>query len=365
MNYDIFYKSSQYYGADKIIKSYLKLDIKKKLPIVIPHGVDYYQHEKYILDSNSVEPGYICLRDDIYRKVKKTNRIGIKFPHPWVFLLKEKKIKKGTGTLFVAPPCSLDQYKDFYNRIDLKKFKKPWTVLIKDRSANKNHFIWWKKKGFYPVTAGNLNSSNFYIRLFDIINKSNKVLLCNMSSAGIFSASMGKKITFIENFKITDLDTAELTFPNENSINYLKVKQTWKQLFSSKKNVSKKTALFLLGSKYLKKKKLLKKEILKIISQSTTKPLYFEISNTIFYQIMIFMLKFNNKIIKLFPNPLKKVNKRLLNFLKLSSLNLNTISDFGYYKIAGKFEKPITQKIFLFNLNKPEPGHAPKIKKKN
>ena len=56
MNYSKYYKSSSYYGSDKIIKKYLKLNINKNLPIVIPHGVDYFQHENYILDSSSLEP---------------------------------------------------------------------------------------------------------------------------------------------------------------------------------------------------------------------------------------------------------------------------------------------------------------------
>ena len=118
MNFDKFYKSSLYYGSDEILKNYLNLKTNKKLPIVIPHGVDYYQHERYTLDSNSLEPSYICLRDDIYSKIKLTNRLAIKFPHPWIFIIKKKKIKTGKGTLFVAPPCSIVQYNEFYNKID-------------------------------------------------------------------------------------------------------------------------------------------------------------------------------------------------------------------------------------------------------
>ena len=39
------------------------------------------------------------------------------------------------------------------------------------------------------------------------------VILCNMSSAGNFAASMGKKVRFVENFYLTDLETNEVEFP--------------------------------------------------------------------------------------------------------------------------------------------------------
>ena len=53
MNFDKFYKCLLY-GSDKIIKKYLDLKINKKFPIVIPHGIDYHQHEHYLLDTNSM-----------------------------------------------------------------------------------------------------------------------------------------------------------------------------------------------------------------------------------------------------------------------------------------------------------------------
>ena len=365
MEYDKFYKSSAYYGSDKIIKSYLKLNLKKKLPIVIPHGIDFYQHEKYILDWNCVEPTYLCLRDDIYKKIKLTNRDAIKFPHPWLFLLKQKKIKKGKGTLFITPPCSPEQYMEFYNKIDLTNFNKPWISLIKHRGAKKSHFTWWKKKGFKTVTAGNMKNKLFYHNLFRIINSAEEVTLCNMSSAGIFSAAMGKKITFIKDFKLSDLETMDVEFPKPRSNNYLKVHKVWRNIFFSKKHISKKTALSLLGSKYFKSKNLLKKEILKSFYLSKKKPLFLETSNSFIYLVMIYLLKLNDKIIKFFPNPIQKIVKKFMNFFRLSCLKYNTINDFGYYKIGGKFEKPTSQNVYLFKLDKPEPGHVPKFKKKN
>ena len=79
MNFDKFYKSSSYYGSDKIIKKYLDLKINKKFPIVIPHGIDYHQHEHYLLDTNSIEPVYLCLRDDVYKRVNSTKDLQLNF----------------------------------------------------------------------------------------------------------------------------------------------------------------------------------------------------------------------------------------------------------------------------------------------
>ena len=65
----------------------------------------------------------------------------------------------------------------------------------------------------------------FYNNLFKILNDSQDVILCNMSSAGIFAASMGKKVRFVENFYLTDLETNEVEFPKLKSKNYQKVKK--------------------------------------------------------------------------------------------------------------------------------------------
>ena len=364
MNYSKYYKSSSYYGSDKIIKKYLKLNINKNLPIVIPHGVDYFQHENYILDSSCLEPIYLCLRDDIYNKVKKTNRIPIKFPHPWIFILNENKVKKGSGTIFVAPPCSHKQYQYFYDKINLKKFRKPWKAIIKHRGAKKEHFEWWKRKGIHPLTAGDMKNPFFYNNLFKILNDSQDVILCNMSSAGIFAASMGKKVRFVENFYLTDLETNEVEFPKLKSKNYQKVKKTWKNILSRNKFVSKKTALFLLGAKYLNKKKLMKKILIQSIEKSENYPIYFTNLNKFFYKLILKLSNFNENFIKLLPNPYQKIKKKMAEILRLQTININTINDFGYYGLGGKFSYPEKKKINTYKLKKPEPGHVPKAKKK-
>ena len=363
MNFDKFYKSSSYFGSDKILKNYLNLETNKKLPVVIPHGVDYYQHEKYILDLNSLEPSYICLRDDIYNKIKLSKRLAIKFPHPWIFLIKKKKIKKGKGTLFVAPPCSLAQYKEFYNKIDFQKYKGPFSVLIKHRGMKKSHMNWWKKKGIKAFTAGNMMDKKFYYKLFDILNASNKIVLCNMSSAGIFAATIEKKIDVVENYELSDLETDDVKFPLPNSVNYRKVNQIWKTIVFSDRKKSKTLSLNLLGSKYFDSKKKLRNKIIETFKYAQKKPLYSNISNSYLYFLMIKLLNYNENIIKLFPNPFKKIKNKIISKIGLNTLNLNTINDFGYYKIKGDFVYPKTKKVFLYNITNPEPGHVP-IKKK-
>ena len=364
MSYHRFYNSSSYYGSDKIIMKYLDLHYNYKLPLVIPHGIDFFQHEKYLLDFNCLEPIYICLRDDIFKTVKKTSRVPLKFPHPWLFLIKQNKIKKGEGTLFIAPPCSIEQYQNFFNSLNLKKFKKPWRVMIKHRGVNKKDFLWWKNKGINPLTAGEMKNPHFYEKLFKILNNSNEIILCNMSSAGIFAAALGKKVGFIKNFYLTDLETNEVKYPKYKNKNYTKVKKTWKKILSVNKIVSKKTAYFLLGAKYFKKKKLMKKELLIAIKLAENNPIYSVISSKYLNKLILKLTDYNENFIKLFPNPIKKIRDKIINLFGLSTLSLNTINDFGYYKLGGKFSYPMSKKIYINKLENPEPGHVPKEKKK-
>ena len=59
----------------------------------------------------------------------------------------------------------------------------------------------------------------FYQKLFDILNSANTVVLCNMSSAGIFAGSLGKKIDIVENYELSDLETDDV-ISSPNSLNY-------------------------------------------------------------------------------------------------------------------------------------------------
>ena len=278
------------------------------------------------------------------------------------FYIKNKKIKKARE-LYLCPPCSLSKYKDFYDKVDFRKYKSPFSVLIKHRGMKKNHVKWWKKKGIKAFTAGNMVDEKFYQKLFDILNSANTVVLCNMSSAGIFAGSLGKKIDIVENYELSDLETDDVKFPSPNSLNYRKVNQIWKTLIFSDRKSSIKLSLNLLGSKYFESKKNLRKKIFKAFDYAKKKPLYFNSSNKYLYNFMIKLLNLNENFIKLFPQPFKKIKSKFIRKIGLATLNFNTINDFGYYKIKGNFNYPKSKKIYISNIINPEPGHVP-IKKK-
>ena len=128
------------YGCDRILKSILSLNEDFVLPITIPHGIDFY-HLTTDLDLHRHEPIYLAFRDDIAERVAKFKTV-LKYPHPWLFIISEKKLKSGQGTLFIAPPPSIRDFEATLLRITGGNYPKPWGVLIKDRGARQDDFEW-------------------------------------------------------------------------------------------------------------------------------------------------------------------------------------------------------------------------------
>ena len=200
-NFNKFYFSSRLFGNDKIIRSYFKVK-KELIPLSIPHGIDFFQHEKFIHDFYNYEPFYVCFRDDLTLKVKSKHRKTINLPHPWLMLLDKKKNKLSDhkGTLIITGSPSFEKYEELYKKIEKDKFLNPLYVLIKDRDATAEHFKWWEKRGIYPFSAGPIESSKFYIKLFNILQKCSDVIIFDMTSAAIFAAAMRKKFTLLKIF---------------------------------------------------------------------------------------------------------------------------------------------------------------------
>jgi hypothetical protein len=344
---DKFFYSAKYYGSNIIIKNYLNLK-NNFLPITIPHGVDFFFHEKLVIDLQANEPIYCCFRDDIYESARKI-KVAIKFPHPWLFLIKNKKKnqKNSSGSLFVLPPPSYDIFDKIYKKIILGNYPKPWGVLLKERGLLSQHKNWWIKKNFLVHSAGTMNDSNFYYKLLNVLNIYSKIILPNMSSVGIFAASINKDIRVLPNLTIKIIDTEKVVIPQVDSVNYIKTQKVWKNLLSKKPGIAKKQALFLLGYKYLKKS--LKIELLKNINKIKNKPFFFKRSYPSFiYKILIFFLYLSIPIHKIIDKNFKDLLDKFLLIIKRKRVMVNQISYFGYFKIKGKFIKP---KINFYNMN--------------
>jgi len=346
-NLDKFFYSAKYYGSNIIIKKYLNLK-NDFFPITIPHGVDFFFHEKLVIDLQANEPIYCCFRDDIYETAKKI-KVAIKFPHPWLFLIKnnKKNQKNSSGSLFVLPPPSYDIFDKTYKKIKLGNYPKPWGVLLKERGLSAEHKNWWIKKNFYVHSAGTMNDFNFYYKLLNILNIYSKIILPNMSSVGIFAASINKDIGILPNLTIKIIDTEKVIIPQVNSINYIKTQKVWKNLLSKKRGVAKKQALFLLGNKYLKKN--LKAQLLKSFNKIRNKPFFFKkLYPPFIYKILIFFLCLGIPIHKIIDKNFKDLSNKFLYVIKRKKVIVNQISYFGYFNIKGKFIKP---KINYYNMN--------------
>lgn len=359
-----FYYSSKLFGNDKIIRSFYKLDANIPIPLSIPHGIDFYQHENFVHDFYNFEPYYHCFRDDLETKVRLRNRKTIKLPHPWIMLLDRNKfkLKDQKGSLIVTGSPSIEKYEEIYNRIDIRNLPKPIFVLIKDRDARKEHFDWWKKKEIEPLSAGPIESNRFYLRLFNILNECSDVLIFDMTSAAIFAAAMMKKIHIVSDIFTTNIELDVVRVPKENSENYTKVKDIWTNLLLKDRNTSYATANFLLGKKFLNKEN--KHNFIEILN-SNYKPLFLHpIKNQTVYSLLLFLIKKNNKIIKFFPFPLNKIITKIKSILKVDKVYFTRINSLAYYRIAGKFQKPKRYTFYQYQLEEYNPGRHVKIKKK-
>lgn len=354
--YERYYKSAKHFGSNEILKKYLKVKDKYIMPVTIPHGVDFGLYENKVMDSDSFEPSYLSHNNFIFNKVKKIKN-AIKFPHPWIFLIKNKKIRMGKGDLVISPPPSIDNFENLITASKKIKFSKKKAILIKGRNEKKKYFQFCKRNGFKAEFAGNIEDKKFYLRLFNILNNYRNIYLINMSSAGIFAASLGKKLKVIENCTFEDIDTTNL--PNKNSKNYLIVKRNWLKLLSKDKRLSKNLAKKLLGYDFYTSKKLMKEILIDNYQIIKNKPLHLPDLSPHIYQFFISIIKYFPFMVKLYPNPFKKILNFLLRIIGLKNININTYNDFAYFGIKGKFIKFKQKQLKVYKLKNYNLGEAP------
>ena len=196
--FNSIYLSEKLLGSGRIYKQYLGIPSSFKLPLTIPHGIDFFTGLNRI-DYNSYEPIYISFNEDVYRDVK-SKRYSLRFPHPWLILTKNKKIKSGKGTIFISSASSQFHDNELLKKIKNGNYEKPYSILLKNRTNLVKTKKWWMSKDIKPFCAGSMNNKYFYENLFNILNPQKNVAVISMTSAAVFAASIGKKIVCISDF---------------------------------------------------------------------------------------------------------------------------------------------------------------------
>ena len=240
-NFSRLYKSASLYGASNIVKEYLGLSGDCVLPITIPHGVDFY-HLRRDLDLDGYEPIYLAFREDIAKRAGVV-KLVLKFPHPWLLLTKGEVESCGSGTLFIAPPPSEQDFQKMLDSISLDSYERPWGVLIKERGTQRSDIEWWESKGFITHSAGLIGNQDFYKNLRNILSLYRVVASPNMSSAVIFAVAIGKYARAIPNVSLAQVDVR-----NIENILFLddlvgkKIRQVWNNLLTFNQKIALKQA---------------------------------------------------------------------------------------------------------------------------
>lgn len=362
------YPSSKLYGLNIFFIKYFKLDKNFILPITIPHGVMLKNEYREEIDVHCHEPLYMSFNKEIYNNVYKIKKTFC-FPHPWLLVTKNYKKNEGRGTLIILPPPNKKIFTQIYSYIKDNNFSEPIGVLIKKRNDLSSDFDWWKERNIETFSAGDIYSEKFYSNLYSIFSKFKTIATVNMSSAAIFAASIEKNIKSIPNIVISTIEDRDkkFNFYKLNSKEYLSVQKIWSDILSNDFKVSSKAANNILGKQFLDSDKNLKEKLLSQIISVRKTPFHLHPLNykkhKIIYKLIILFYKFGIPIQKLFPNPIKKILKKIKILFKIKSIYITKISDFSYFKICGNYITPEILKIKQSKIKGPiTPGVSLKLK---
>lgn len=202
--YNALYTNSKVGGASIILNSSLNFDKHQAVPVSISHGVDFGMM-KLPMDYAAAEPLHWA-----YNRIIQNNARGlkdvVKIPHPWWFLFQQNPARKGSNILVIGPPPSRTNDTRLYACLKKENIIGPGvSILLKNRQSNYNSEEFWRQYNFGIENAGP-SDYLFYHRLYRILNKYESIILCTLSSAAFFSASMGKTVYFLTDFRYKAYD---------------------------------------------------------------------------------------------------------------------------------------------------------------
>ncbi|SDW44073.1 hypothetical protein [Marinobacter mobilis] len=285
--YRPLYLSMERMGAGRILKEFLRRDLRQTLPFSVSHGVDF-GHCFDAMDIEDIEPVHWAYNDVIKDRVSgKKNYILA--PHPWAILHQKLGEERGAGTLIIGPPPGVDNDRKLYDLIRHCNIGKA-NILIKGVGNYLGSIEFWKSKGVEPVTAG-FRDIEFYDRLFSLLSRYDRVIGSNLSSAIVFAASIGKKIEFVDGFSYEFYDRGDylnrVNFESEDARSFIKF------FFYGGGRERKELSQNLLGYEYLSCSKMINNNIENVLSELKS-PVYVSNNKKPFHLLRLFAaVKFN------------------------------------------------------------------------
>lgn len=333
LDFPNLYRTASLFGAGDIYRHYLELPGAGPLPLTIPHGVNT-EITTYPIDIEDYAPIYVAWEEGIAVDAERY-KIVLRFPHPWLLLLAERRRVSGHGTLFLGPPPSVDGFEQMLAAIESGQFPKPWGILLKPRGLVGCDYAWWKSHGFEVLSAGPMDGARFYYNLASILERFAVMAVPNISSAAIFAVALGLKTVPLPDVSLSLLVTA----PHDTTIDLAdlrgRIRQIWLNLFSEDRIVALAEARRLLGHEYLASKDELRARYEQAVSR-IRHPVYIHEAGPRWIQfIASYLTLCGIPVRKVLPNPVAKLAGKIRYLRKTHYMDLLVGSDLSHYGIVG------------------------------
>ncbi|WP_435980170.1 hypothetical protein [Psychrobacter sp. DM4] len=285
--YSFFYDLSVRKGVNHIFNEYLGFDDNSIVPVSVSHGVDF-EHCYYPMDVYYPEPIHWAYNTRIFERARKTKPCLL-MAHPWSIAVHKNNLLQGNGTLLIGPPPGITNDKLLYEKVK-NDIDSDWSILIKGGVTESMRF--WREKGVKPITAGNNSSDKFFYNLFHMLSNYENIVACTFSSAVIFAASIGKRITFIDGYRYVSYDTPEyldiINFESDYS------RFVVSEFFNNTQDSVTLLAKEILGFDLLPQRNRVKQDYFELL-QEIDNPIFSRLENNSFLQYKAFLAKALNK----------------------------------------------------------------------
>jgi hypothetical protein len=214
--YSSLYTKAKEAGAAKLLNESLGFRASQVVPLGISHGVDFHMCNEP-MDIQTIEPIHWAYNKELFERAQLI-KDTILLPHPWWFVTRGGKMGSGQKVLVIGPPPGSVNDQRLLSILEKKYEKKEITLLLKQRGDINKSKQFWLENEIDAITAG-AQDEDFYIRLHGIISSHSEVVCCTFSSAAFFAASIGKKVSFLKEYKYLAYEVANYqSIVNYNSL---------------------------------------------------------------------------------------------------------------------------------------------------